>query len=87
MRVDPELILPNKNLSIRQGAVKASGWYYAEGSISEMYYKGLGKKYGFTLDTPVKEFSTAAINALLYGTGGDGGSRCTAKTSLARAAT
>ena len=71
MRVDPELILPNKNLSIRQGAVKASGWYYAEGSISEMYYKGLGKKYGFTLDTPVKEFSAAAINALLYGTGGE----------------
>ena len=55
MRVDEERILPNKNLSIRQGAIKASGWYYAEGSVSEMYYLGLGKKYGFTLDTPIKE--------------------------------
>ena len=44
MRVDEERILPNKNLSIRQGAIKASGWYYAEGSVSEMYYLGLGKK-------------------------------------------
>ncbi|MEG0019693.1 MAG: excinuclease ABC subunit UvrA, partial [Oscillospiraceae bacterium] len=37
MRVDPDLIIPNKRLSIAEGAVKASGWYYAEGSISQMY--------------------------------------------------
>lgn len=71
MRVDPGLIIPNKDLSIREGAIKASGWYYAEGSVSEMYYKGLGKKYGFTLDTPVKEMSAEAVNAILYGTGGE----------------
>ena len=71
MRVDPELIIPNKDLSIREGAIKASGWYYAEGSISEMYYKGLGKKYGFTLDTPIKEMSAEAVNAILYGTGSE----------------
>ena len=68
MRVDEERILPNRDLSIREGAVKASGWYYAEGSVAEMYYLGLGKKYGFTLDTPIKEMSTEAVNALLYGT-------------------
>ena len=71
MRVDPELIIPNKDLSIREGAIKASGWYYAEGSVSEMYYKGLGKKYGFTLDTPIKEMNAEAVNAILYGTGGE----------------
>ena len=71
MRVDPELIIPNKELSIRQGAIKASGWYYAEGSVSEMYYEGLAKHYGFTLDTPIKELSAKALNALLYGTGGE----------------
>ncbi|MBC5580019.1 excinuclease ABC subunit UvrA [Anaerofilum sp. BX8] len=71
MRVDPELILPHKNLSIRQGAIKASGWYYAAGSIGEMYYKGLGQKYGFTLDTPIKEMSKEAVQALLYGTKGE----------------
>ena len=68
MRVDEERILPNRNLSIREGAIKASGWYYAEGSVAEMYYLGLGKKYGFTLDTPIKDMSTEAVNALLYGT-------------------
>ena len=64
-------ILPNRSLSIREGAIKASGWYYAEGSVSEMYYIGLGKKYGFTLDTPIKDMSTEAVNALLYGTNGE----------------
>lgn len=71
MKVDPALILPNKKLSIREGAIKASGWYYAEGSVSEMYYIALGRKYGFTLDTPICEMSEEAVNALLYGTGGE----------------
>src|SRR5699024_8662885 len=62
---------PDKRKSIREGAVKASGWYYAEGSISEMTYVALGKRYGFTLDTPIKEFSKEALHALLYGTGGE----------------
>lgn len=70
MKVDPDLILPNKKLSIREKAIKASGWYYAEGSMSEMYYLGLGEKYGFTLDTPIKEMSKEAVNAILYGTNG-----------------
>ena len=71
MRVDPALILPNKHLSIRGGAVKASGWYYAAGSVSEMYYKALGKRYGFTLDTKIEDMSEEAVNALLYGTNGE----------------
>ncbi|MEG1641423.1 MAG: hypothetical protein RR284_10955, partial [Ruthenibacterium sp.] len=60
-----------KNLSIRESAIKASGWYYAEGSISEMYFKGLGKKYGFTLDTKMKDISAEGLNAILYGTKGE----------------
>ncbi|MDL2252796.1 excinuclease ABC subunit UvrA [Ruminococcaceae bacterium OttesenSCG-928-I18] len=71
MRVDPDLVIPNKNLSIREKAIKASGWYYAEGSMSEMYYLGLGKKYGFDLDTPIKEMSKEAVEAILYGTKGE----------------
>ncbi len=71
MRVDPSLILPNKHLSIREGAVKASGWYYAEGSVSEMYYKALGRRYGFTLDTPIEQMSKEAVHAILYGTNGE----------------
>ena len=71
MRVDPDLVIPNKNLSIDQGAIKASGWYYAEGSVSHMYYRGLAEKYGFSLSTPVRELPKEAINAVLYGTKGE----------------
>ncbi|MEG3029492.1 MAG: excinuclease ABC subunit UvrA [Oscillospiraceae bacterium] len=70
MRVDPDLIIPNKRLSIAEGAVKASGWYYAEGSISQMYYKGLAKEYGFSLSAPIKDIPKEAVNAILYGTNG-----------------
>ncbi len=71
MKVDPELILPNKNLSIRQGAVKASGWYIGEsGTIAQMYYEALGEAYGFTLDTPIKDMTKAQLDVLLYGTKG-----------------
>ncbi|MBM6899698.1 excinuclease ABC subunit UvrA, partial [Gemmiger formicilis] len=69
MKVDPARIIPDKRKSIRESAIKASGWYYAEGSISEMTYLALGKRYGFTLDTPIKDFSKEALHALLYGTG------------------
>ncbi|OUP03735.1 excinuclease ABC subunit A [Anaerofilum sp. An201] len=71
MRVDPDLILPNRDLSIREGAVKASGWYWAEGSVSESVYLALGEKYSFTLDTPLRDFSSEALDALLYGTKGE----------------
>ena len=71
MRVDPDMILPNKNLSVRGSAIKASGWYYAEGSISEMYYNGLAKHYDFSLDTPIKDLPAKIVNILLYGTKGE----------------
>ena len=67
MKVDPARVIPDKRKSIRESAIKASGWYYAEGSISEMTYLALGKRYGFTLDTPIREFSKEALHALLYG--------------------
>ena len=70
MEIDPKLIIPDKSLSIKNGAIKATGWSSDDsGSIATMYYKGLGKEYGFTLDTPIKDFSKEALNALLYGTG------------------
>ncbi len=71
MRVDPDLVIPNKSLSIDQGAIKASGWYYAEGSVSHMYYRGLSEKYGFSLSTPIRDIPKEALNAVLYGTNGE----------------
>ena len=70
MRVDPDRIIPNKKLSIRQGAIRASGWGSAEpGTIAGMYFTALGKKHGFTLDTPIEKISGEGLRELLYGTG------------------
>lgn len=72
MKVDPDLIIPDKNLSIRDGAIKGGGWNMAEGSsIAQMYYEGLAEHYGFSLDTPIKDLPKEALNALLYGTKGE----------------
>ncbi|MBR5320428.1 MAG: excinuclease ABC subunit UvrA [Clostridia bacterium] len=69
MKVSPDLVIPNKNLSIADGAICASGWGKAEkGSIAGMYYTALGKEYGFTLKTPIKDISDDGVSAILYGT-------------------
>ncbi|MEG2295426.1 MAG: excinuclease ABC subunit UvrA, partial [Oscillospiraceae bacterium] len=71
LKIDPDLILPNKKLSIRDGAIKASGWYYAEGGIAQMYYEALADKYKFSLDEPIAKLSEQALAVILYGTNGE----------------
>lgn len=67
--IDSELIIPNKKLSINQGAIKASGWNINDGSIAKMYYEGLAKEYKFSLDVPIEMISKEGLHAILYGTG------------------
>ena len=69
LKVDPDLVIPNRNLTIKEGAVRASGWGYYDGSVSAMYYDALAAKYGFSLDVPVKQLDKKALDVLLYGTG------------------
>lgn len=72
MRVDPDLIIPDRTKSIRDGAIKASGWYYADGvSVAAMYYEGLSKHYRFSLDTPFQELPENIRQILLYGNDGE----------------
>ncbi|MCL2018377.1 MAG: excinuclease ABC subunit UvrA [Oscillospiraceae bacterium] len=71
MRVDPDLIMPDKELSIKEGGIKASGWTYTEGSIAQMYYDALAKRYKFSLSVPISKLSQNALNILLYGTNGE----------------
>ena len=72
LKVDPALIMPNPSLSILEGGIIASGWGNAKNdTISRMYYEALGRKYGFSLNTPLEKMSEQALNALLYGTGGE----------------
>ena len=70
MSMDPERIITDPTLSVRQGAITASGWNYKTGgTIAQMYYDGLAAHYGFSLDTPVKDLPREAVDAILYGTG------------------
>ncbi|MBQ2862239.1 MAG: excinuclease ABC subunit UvrA, partial [Oscillospiraceae bacterium] len=70
MQVDPDLVIPNKDLSIREGAIHASGWYYYEGGIAQNYYDALAAEYKFSLDVPVKDLPKEVIDVLLYGSKG-----------------
>ena len=70
-KVDPDMVIPNKELSIMQGAIKASGWNSLdEGSIAMMYFKAISKTYGIPLDVPVKDLDQDAVDIFLYGTQG-----------------
>ena len=70
-KIDPDLIIPNKDLSIRQGAIKATGWNSLdESSIAMMYYNAISETYGISLDEPVKNLDQDAIDIFLYGTQG-----------------
>lgn len=71
MSIDPDLVIPDKSKSVREGAIKASGWYYAEGGIAQMYYQSLSEHYHFSLDTPIRELPKEIVEILLYGTKGE----------------
>ena len=71
-KINPDLVIPDKSLSINEGAILSSGWSGTdEGSISRMYYEGLAAHYGFSLDTPVGELPEDILDVILYGTRGE----------------
>ncbi len=70
-KIDPALIIPNTELSIRQGAIKASGWNNLdESSFAMAYFKAISDTYGVSLDVPVSELDPDAVDIFLYGTQG-----------------
>ncbi len=66
-RVDPELVVPDRTLSINEGAVHGGGWSAKDGTIAEMYFKGLAEHYGFSLDTPFGELPQHIQQIVFYG--------------------
>ena len=67
---DPMLIIPDRSLSILQGAIQASGWNnIRDDSIARMYFEALAKKYHFSLTDPVESLPQKALDVILYGTG------------------
>ena len=72
LRVSEDLLVPNRNLSINEGAIKGCGWGQSDKStIAGMYYTALAEKYNFTFDTPFKEISKEGQDAIFYGTKGE----------------
>jgi excinuclease ABC subunit A len=70
LHIDSDLILPDKNLSIRAGAINAPGWNTLDDdSIAMMYYKAISDAYNVSLDIPVKDISKDLLSVFLYGTG------------------
>ncbi len=70
-RVDPELVIGSRDLSLAQGAIKVSGWSYQDGGIARMYFDGLSRHFDIPLDVPVKDLPQAKLDIILYGTRGE----------------
>ena len=71
LKVDPDLVIPNPDLSIAQGGLKGSGWAMEGNSIASMYFEALAEKYNFSLNTPISELPEEIVDILLYGTKGE----------------
>ena len=72
LEADEDMVIPDKNKSIFEGAIQASGWSNARtDSIFRMYFEALAQKYHFSLTVPVKELSREAMDVILYGTKGE----------------
>ena len=70
MKVDPSLVIPDPSRSIRGGAIRASGWYFAEGGLVQSYFEALASHYHFSLDTPFRQLPEEIQNIILYGNNG-----------------
>ena len=72
LKVDPDLIIPNRSLSILDGAIQASGWGNVRNdSIARMYFDALAERYRFKLTDPVEDIPAEGLDAILYGTKGE----------------
>ena len=71
MQIDINRIIPDYTKSVRQGAIKGSGWAMEGSTIATMYFEALAEKYKFSLDTPVKDLPEDILDILLYGTKGE----------------
>ena len=69
---DPDLIIPDWDKSILDGAIQSSGWNnLRDDSIARMYFEALAKKYHFSLTVPIRELPQEALDVILYGTKGE----------------
>ena len=65
--VDPDLVCPDKNKTLREGAMKVTGWNLGSSSMALMEMSALAKAYNFSLDVPVKDLPKGVYEILMYG--------------------
>ena len=65
--VDPDLICPDKTKTLREGAMKVTGWNLGSGTMALMELSALAKAYDFSLDVPVKDLPDGVYDILMYG--------------------
>ncbi len=71
LKMDPDIIIPDRSKSFNEGAIKVTGWNTSEpGSMAASYLRGLADAYKFSLDSPVADLPEEIMNIVLYGTRG-----------------
>ena len=70
-KIDEKLVIGDPNRTLREGALTVTGWNLDTGRMTEMYFRALSKRYGFSLDVPVKDLPKDILDILLYGNGGE----------------
>ena len=70
-RIDPNLVIKDKTKTLREGAMNVTGWNLDSAKMADMYLSALAKRYGFSMDVPVKDLPEHIYNMLLYGNGGE----------------
>lgn len=69
--IDIDMLVTDENLTLNEGAIKASGWSMESGQIIKMQLSALSKAYGFSLDTPYKDLPQNIKNLIFYGNDGE----------------
>ncbi|MBO5654603.1 MAG: excinuclease ABC subunit UvrA, partial [Clostridia bacterium] len=69
-KIDPKLLIRDENMTLREGGIKASGWYIDTSKITRNEFKALADAYNFSLDVPIKDLPESALDVIFYGTEG-----------------
>ena len=69
--MDADLICPDRTKTLREGAIRISGWNLDSSAVTQMYLEGLSRHYGFSLDVPVKDLPKEVFDLLMYGNDGE----------------
>ena len=70
-RIDPDLIVKDKNKTLREGAMNVTGWNLDSAKMAQMYLSALAKRYNFSMDVPVKDLPKEVYDMILYGNDGE----------------